>query len=458
MEDSSKIVTGLVPVPFMAEGFIVAIDDGRRRFDVQITRSEAGNFNGPIPAQAIASPGTMENYRIGDRVVVHMYAAYNLRTEKIDSPILSMPVYVLGTFNMPALVTVVPETADTAGTNGLRYFGRKTRAGLLCHDDGTTEVVTEGLPKSMWCGSGDGVLDQCMIDQAQNFHRQIIGMDANVAKEHFGLYEGVDDNERSTQLAGKRPVVYRRFVPKNDGMDGFVSTCEGARAPFIGANNDDISVDGTSDVVYYKAMQSGLCRVTSEAGESGQGFFKLRVDKVVTGEKQMPMTDKASPAFLGNLFSAMIGDDGSVEIRAAGKGLNAGNSHGFMAKIDKDGNATVYSAGKILLSHSESDVETNSICLDPDEGIVLKSDKKLTFNGEELVTKRLVDFIDANQAALCQVTSIGGPAPLHPKALAEFMAKKDLPASQGGYTTKGTTAIPLVKKIMDLLLGLFSSV
>ena len=438
----------------------MSADVGARDIQVQITKSPLGNFNGTIGMTCVGSPGTLDNYRVDDRVMIMMYASYNIRLGRIDSPALDMPKYIMGTFNSPNLTNVILDTIDTSGVEALRYFGRKVLSGLICHDDGRVEIVGESLVKSMWLPEGDGTYEEAQFDQAQNFHRQIIGMEpVNPAREHFGLYQGKDDDEKSTAVPGKRPVIYRRFVPGDDGLDKWVSTCEGTRQPFMGPNNDSAEVkDSNADVAFYKAIQSHGLRLTTEVGDKGQGFVKIRLDKVLTGEKSVPGDDQAMPAVLGNVFGIEIGEDGSVETRYGGQGLNQGNSYMASTTVDAKGNVSAFGVGKVTVAHSKDDIKKNSICLDPDQGIVLLSDKKLTFNGKQLVTEDLVKWIDQNKSTFCQVTSIGGPAPLHPTTLTAFTtAFKATDQSKSGYLSSGPSTQTLAKKILDSLMSVFSS-
>jgi len=53
------------------------------------------------------------------------------------------------------------------------------------------------------------------------------------------------------------------------------------------------------------------------------------------------------------------------------------------------------------------------------------------------------------QTQLCQVTAIGGPAPIHPLALTEFLAGLEKFAEIGGFTSigKGPAASGIISDI-----------
>lgn len=455
-----KISNAYVSVPFMGYGFISEIAENKSDYRVQIVDSNLGSFNGQISCQLLASPATMDNYREKDWVSVMLFGAWDIKQGRIDSVDFTRSSYILGHYKMTTMQTDIAQTIDTDTDAAYKFMGHRNRSGTIVHDDGTVEHVTAGMVKSTMLQDGVGVNQDAMVDSALHFHRVIADMNPGfVAREHFGLFDGVSDTDRVAVVPGKRPIVYRRFVPGNDGLDKFVSTCEGAHAPFVGGNADFVEVkDGKEKVAYSKVVQSGVVRTTTEIGDDGS-FVNFRVDNAIAGERAVSGAEAVTPAMLGNLFSATIGDDGGVEIKAGGLGLNAGNQHKLHLKLDVNtGDLVLYNSGKFVVSHSEADVETNSITLDPAAGIDIKADKGFRVNGKYLVSEEFVKFFEDNQAMLCQVTSIGGPAPMHPMTLAKFMAAKPKFLETGGFISNGAGLKPVMAKIMDLILGLFRSV
>jgi xylose isomerase len=91
--------------------------------------------------------------------------------------------------------------------------------------------------------------------------------------------------------------------------------------------------------------------------------------------------------------------------------------------------------------------------MDPSKGIDINTCNGFRVNGKTLATEDFIKWFDDNKAALCQVTSIGGPAPIHPTALATFSTMKDGGLTAGGFSTSEKVAKPIVGKIFDLLLG-----
>lgn len=456
MEDTSKIVNAFIPTITMAYGMIVFIPDDRLYYSVQITTSAMGAFTGEIKCQALSSPGSEENYRVGDRVVVQMSAAFDLKQGCIESISHDMPKFIVGLYRMPSSAPDILHTTDTLPENATKFLGSKRRAGMVVGDDGTVTHTTDGLVRSVMMPGGNGIFEECKRDEAMNFQRVVAGLDPIYpARDHFGMSNGPTDEEQALATPGKTPIVNRRFVPGNDGMTKFVSVSEGSKAPFCGANLSEVDFeDSDEDVANSKCIQSGPVRLTTETGKPGEKFHMIRVDKVVSNEMQVGGV--VTPAVLGNLAHIAIGDDGSFDIRTGGLGTPVANSHTSSVSFDKDGNMVVYSNGKITLSHSESDVGTNSIVIDPDNGIDIKADKGFRVNGKYLVNENFLDFFDANSTNLCLVTAIGGPAPLHPKTMTEFKAKMPLKAT--GFKTDGVGAVPLIKKIIDFISAGFSSI
>lgn len=457
-EDLSKIVNAYVPVPMIAYGIISEISDDRQIYNVQITDSALGSFGGHIACQAVASPGTEENYRVNDRVIVSMSAAYDLKQGRIDSVAMDSPKVILGVYRMPAAEASILNTADTSESTGTKYLGKDTRSGMVVDDAGGVALFAEGSVRTGMNPGGKGSLEDSKIDEAQNYHKIIANFEPDYqAREHFGMNTGGSDLEQAAAIPGKTPIVRRRFVPGDDSFTKFVSSTEGAKAPLVGCNSSqDPFTDSDDEVAKNEFVQSGDFRFTVETGKQDQNFHTLRIDKVISAEKEI--AGVLMPAILGNVANIIVGTDGELDMRGGGTGSPAGNMHKYQVQADKDGNVNVFGNGKLILSHSPMDVDTNSITIDPDNGIDIKADKGFRVNGQHLATEAFVDFFKTYQASLCLVTAIGGPAPIHPTALADFNAKSNLFAETGGFKTNGAGAKPLMKKIIDNVTAFFKSI
>jgi hypothetical protein len=184
-------------------------------------------------------------------------------------------------------------------------------------------------------------------------------------------------------------------------------------------------------------VNNGDLRITAEQGEPGQSFFSMRIDKVLNTEKQVSSIPGAAPATMGNVFKLGVSDSGAIDIRALGEGRAGSNTNGFHLSI-ADGRMSMHFAGPIEISHGDNDVSNNSVVLDPDNGIDITAKNGLRFNGSELATRALVDWLNKYQTNLCQVTQIGGPAPIHPAALPDFMSGVQSLSENGGFTTSNS--------------------
>jgi hypothetical protein len=77
-----------------------------------------------------------------------------------------------------------------------------------------------------------------------------------------------------------------------------------------------------------------------------------------------------------------------------------------------------------------------------DGGIEFTAKKGFKVNGIEVVTKAFLDWMQKYQTNLCQVTTIGGPAPIHPAALPEFTSGLTSPMASKGFTTTEVSGTP----------------
>ena len=413
------------PVPVICNGQIINYMADTESYEVFIHKSPNDSIMSNIRATAIHHPGLVGNYKKGDYVKVSvMFNFENGIHNKFVGPCNAGTSHIIGLYDERSILNVKVHNPLTAPDDAsLSFVHKENGAGLSIEKNGTVTTAS-GSIYSLLKSFGYGSSKDLHQTWAQN-HVRIIGNNSPyyLAKEHFGLYMG-DSLEDQAQRSSDEdyPIIYRRFVTQSMAEGRWVSTCEGAFAPWFGPNNNFDYVEKSKDVIFSKIINKDNTRITLEAGEAPE-LINLRVDNVINPERMMTTgRHGASTALLGNIFSLRITDEGLIDIRASGKGksLEENNTHGFHMSVDSDGNLTVYSKGKITFSHGDSDVSNNSIVLDPERGIDITAQNGLRVNGMGLVNSNFIDWINANKNNLCLVTAIGGPAPIHPSALPAF--------------------------------------
>lgn len=456
---AQPIIAGNVPILSIGIGQIISVSTDENLAKVRISEMAGSDFTGSVSCRIMHS-GVMENYAPGDYVIVQMTMIYEMHSQKIHSAATDMPKYVMGHYHAPALDRSKPRSINTAPTNNTRFTHKALESGMMLGDDGSVDIVTEGAPKRMLAPDGNGVFQDYIHDHAQNFHQTIANQSpAYLSRSHFGAFNAKDDDKQATMMPSDQMIVKRDFVNATPDMDRWTSETCGANAPLVGCNNSTNAVVDTKKTVWSRIVQSGTKRVTIDAGDEGDGIMTIRLDELIMAEQALPMIDVPTPAILGNISSLMMGDDGAFEICAGGQSLPAGNSHGFKLSYKPGSGLMIQCQEKITITHGDTDTASNSIVVDPDAGVDVTASKGFRVNGKHLATEAVVDWLDSNQAALCQVTMIGAPAPLTPKALADFTKMKSIECKLGGAISDGKGVIPPpLKKIMDLVKSLFSSV
>jgi len=437
---STPFIAGNVPIQMTAIGQITKFDMDDNLASVLITDYRGNEFMIPIQCRVIYGD-VAENYRAGDYVIVLLHATYSIVDQTIDSPMIDLPKYIIGKYRMPMISRTRARTSTTAQVDAKRYLHDTVESGMLLHDDGGVEIFAEGpIHVGMYPG-GHGTRRNAKVDQAENFHRILAGDGSlHLSREHFGSYLGKDDNDMVAN-AGERKTVCRKFVNADSELKRFTSVCEGTFAPFVGANNDTSIVKQGKESAYYRIVQNGTIRATVDIGDKGAGFYTVRLDKVITDEKPIPMTGHAMPAILGNLSAIQLGEDGSVEVCGGGSGLPAGNMHGFKLSYKPGSGLTIQCKEAIAFTHGDNDKGINSLVLDPAKGVDIKASAGFRVNGKYMASEALVDWIDKNSATFCLATSPGAPAPIHPKALAELQLTKLLDCNMGGYKSDGNNTL-----------------
>jgi hypothetical protein len=440
---------GYIPVPRMCSGNIVNIIDNRI-YEVVIYKSPKGKFNGPIQCDAIYQPGMSGNYKIGDMVKVMVYFLFGGEDNKYHELATGHSPYIMGLFKENSFITQKLDIPNTKTGDEVRGFvNEKSGAGFTMNDYGHTVMSSGGVPFNFLKSFGSGTNKDLSYSVAQNFKRVISNNSPlYLTMEHFGMYSGKDLADETTKLSPEDIYISKRtFVQATSGFDDWVSTCEGTFAPLVGANNHYEEIVKSKETIYSKIINKGSSRVTIEVGEAESDFLQIRVDDVKKSEIQTPIPPGAIPAILGNRFKFSVDNNGSFELLSNGSGVPVSDNYGLIIKSNSDG-LKIYCNNKISISHSDSDINNNSIVLDPKKGIDIIAENGLRVNGQEVVLKSFIDWLYENKNTLGQVITIGGPVPMHPVALASFILKMNLFSKNSGFVSKnkGFPALGVITK------------
>jgi len=446
MEQSDYI--NFTPVPRICSGWVTSKIKDSEIWEVQIYESPIGEFHNPIYCQLIYTPGDDYNIKQGDYVKVLITFLFGGPHNRYTDTAPGTANFILGTFNESSYTHGRVENPNSEySDDSIRFINKKNGAGVCINDYGHVTIASGGSIFHTLKPFGYGVDQNSERSVAQN-HQRIVGYNPPfyLTRENFGLYSGSDRFDSVGKISEKDFYInYRRFVQETRDVDNWISTCEGFFAPWVGANNNLTSMTRSKNTIFDKIINQGKSRLTMECGESDNNFVNIRVDDVKINEQAIP--SGSTPATLGNRFKVIIGNNGAFDLYASGEGVPRSNFHGFKISINKDGELFIFSKGKITFSHSENDLKTNSIILDPKNGIDLKAVNGVRVNGQEVILKAFIDWMNKNQAQLCQATSMGGPTPIHPLALPDFNKGVQTFGEQGGFASigKGSPASGIIK-------------
>jgi len=432
-----------VPVPSICSGVISSYISDEDMYEVNVYDSPLGELNGPVHCSLIYPPGFDGNYKQGTYVKMLIPFLFGGDDEKCTDIAPGAAYYILGTFNEERVVKLdIENPMSENDENRIRFTHSESDAGVVAYSDGKARLNSGGVSYILLTALGNGVLEEANYSTAQNFHRVIANNGPfYLAREHFGMYRGKDYTDKALNIMPDDMLInYRRFVTQSRSPDNWISTCEGAWAPYVGANIKNDEVTKGKETLFSKAINYGNSRITVEMGELGSEFINVRVDDIKINEKAIDTAPGATPALVGNRFKINISEEGELDIRAAGKGVPKNNTNGLRLNVDKDGIVTLGASGKISISHGDADESNNSIVLDPKNGIDITALNGFRVNGQEVITKAFIDWMNKFQASLCQVTSPGGPAPINPAALPEFIKGMQTFAKMGGFSTIGKSA------------------
>lgn len=437
-----------VPVPVICGGQIVQYKAQGNYYYVKI--NDTYPMNGAIACSLIYPPGAKANYVIGDRVKVLVMMMFGGVEMKIQGVMHSAKHYILGLNDKGLIFPLEEAPSYLRNEKDHSFLNRDNDAGLIATDDGCAIITTRGAIKTIHRPFGNGVYENMKQDMYQNYHRIISHNEPYQSREYFGLFKGLDAEDKKSRTDPKRSFLcYKRFITQTMDPSSWVSTCEGSWNPWVGANNDVEEIIKGSNILYTKIVHSGATttakRLTIEAGEEGPTFYNFRIDKMLTGEKSIPLGAGASPAVSGNTFKCSISDSGEVDVRAASKGISLANFSGVQIKIDADGNLIINAKGSITISHGDADKSTCGIEFDGKGGINVKALGGFKVNGQPVASATFIDFWLQYAASMYTCATPGSPAVINPAAI-PYITQNSIPltkdASVGGFTTAGLPVAP----------------
>jgi hypothetical protein len=410
---------------------------------------------GALSCSLIYSPGSKVNYNVGDHVSVLVMMSFGGVEMKFQNVMLNAKHYILGMLDRAVTFSSTPNKFFFKRSKDLGYFNRQNDTGVIAGDDGSITFITRGAVKSLLKPFGYGIYENMKQDTFQNYHRVISHNPPYLAREYFGLYKGKNQDDKVSKTQPSDSLLcYKRFVTQSMDPSSWVSTCEGTWNPWVGANNNAEEIKKGKNILWTKIINSGTGavskRITIEAGEEGSQFYNFRIDKIVQGEKSIPVIGGATPAVSGNTFKLNISEDGEIELRAASAGIPLNNFSGFKFKLDKQGNLIINSKGSIVLSHGDTDKSISSIELDGKGGININALGGLKVNGKPLVSQEFLTAFINNIMTMFTVPSFG-PAIPNPAFVALLQTFGVVPAtrdaSTNGYTTAGLPVAPPITGI-----------
>lgn len=426
-----------VPVPCMCNGVITGKAEGSQAYNVAIDRSPLG-VGGVIRVTPIYQAGIGPTYKKDDKVKVLAVFHFDVNNNKFDSDAKQYQGHILGLYDPEAVIeSDIQNPLSEKRDDRVVMRNEVSQAGIAATDNYELIATPGGSVSQTMKAFGAGIYKNSHYIKAQNYHRIVSHNDPDYqAREHFGMYMGSDSNDEATRvLETDFPILYRRFVPQTRDPSKWVSTCEGAYAPWMGANNNNEVVAFGKEVLFTKIVNNDKSRVTAEMGEPGTDFISMRVDDVMTGELSAPTDAGATPGVVGNKFKISVSDKGAVEIHAAGKGTPATNLVGFKMSISEDGELKIQSAKKITITHGDTDEGTNSISLDPTGGMIIHAKTGFKVNDKKLVNEGIIDWLIQNLPTLYTSASPGSPCVVNPAAVALLNINANAPDEFGGYKT-----------------------
>jgi len=441
-----------IPTMRICSGKVTSKIKNTENWEVKIHRSNLGSFNGPIYCQATFPPGGELNIKAGDYVKILVTFLWGGPYNTYCDLAPNSECLIIGKYNERYHVPGSVENPNSTNAEDvIRFVNKKSGSGIVAADSGYVSMATGGVIFHTLKPWGYGVDKDSSRTWAQN-HQRVIAYNAPLylSREAFGMYSGSDPDDEASKINDSDFYInYRRFVQENKDVENWVSTCEGFFAPWVGPNNNYTAMGKSRPPIFNKIINKGKTRFTIECGDSDEKFINMRVDDVKRNEQVITNTPGAAPATLGNRLNLEISSQGALKLDVAGAGNHGTNTYGVRINVSSNGELSIYSKGKMTFSHGEEDIDKNSIVMDPQKGIDIQAVKGVRVNGQAVILNKFIEWMQQNQTQLCLVTSIGGPAPVHPAALPGLTTGIQNDGLQNGFTSKGDTGTDASGKIQS---------
>ena len=395
-----------VPIPWVCSARIISKVEGSSTYWVRIDESQLGKDGCDTIATPMYQPGGAQDYKPEQWVKALVVHHFNIDTNKFEGVARMYRTYILGLYEPEAIIDSKVQNPMTEKNDDRTVISHKgSQGGIVLTDNFELTTSPGGSITQTMKAFGEGIYKNSHYTKVQNFHRVISHSDEKYfCREHFGLFDGKTSDDESTNVSATDFLInYRRFVQQTKDASKWVSICEGAYSPWVGANNSTQMVVQGKDVLFTRIVNSGTKRITCEMGEPGDAFFLLRIDEVKKGEYTTTTDAGATPGVIGNRFKIGISDEGAIEVYAAGKGIPISNTAGFKLKLTSEGELTIQCAKSITLTHGDADKKVNSIVIDPDKGVDITAVSGFRVNGKLLLNENFLNWFVLNAATFAQL-------------------------------------------------------
>ena len=438
-------------VPYLCSGIVMERDElFPGMYPVEIYKSPMGKFGGPVYCTALYSTVLEDQYRVGTTVKVLIYFMYGGFSGGFSGRVPHTPSYIMGAFQDNYINKIPDNPLLEMEEKSIRFYNNRSLSGLSVDDYGNIIIATNSNVYSFMNPGGFSLEKDSNNSFAQNFRQTITNTPTKngVPVIHFGMDSGSDDMDEVSRVTPSMEYVsYRRFTPQSAMPDKWVSLCEGSFSPFLGPNNNNMSLKPEKEILYNRIIHSGTKRITISGGEAGDSFFSIRVDNVISNEKYLPASPGAITGILGNLFKFSVSDSGEFELTGGGKSIPGLNLNSFKLS-GSNGVLKLQASDEVVITNGDADEGLNYIKVPTKGSIEIESPSGLKVNGQEVVTKSFIDWFMQNFAAMFISAAPGAVTVPQPAALASFIVKSKLPAKAGGFTTSGIP-VPLPGIIPD---------
>lgn len=420
-------------------------------YEVQVYESPIGEFMGPIFCKSIYSSSSDDNYQNNSKVKLLLSFVYDGSLNKITGVAPGIDGMILGNITEEDYLGLrTLQHPMSSRDYNTRFINRRTMTGLTIDNSGNVNISTTSNMSTSYNVKGYGVNKDSKKDLAQNYHRVVNNAGPfNLSREHFGLYNGDGQFEEqvNSSLAMLNPVVYRRYVTDSIDLTNWVSTCEGAYAPFLGPNNTDMGFNFIKSPLFYKAINNNNTRFTTEIGDvKSPDFLSLRLDNVIKNERYLPISPNTTTAVMGNLFKFSVKNiTGDMELLAGNAGIPSSNLAGVKISTAQ-GYLNIQASKGTIITTGDGEDSLNSIKVPTIGAIEINNATGVNVNGNPLMHKSFLDWF--MQWFPTMFVSPMGPCTPNPAAQVALTVQSKLPSLSGGFTTQGVPT-PMTGIIFD---------